>query len=146
MRPRSGVHASSSSSSAPTPNTIPTGAPPSNQYTPPSLGPYYMPLRTITPMYPPPPTILTLYPQLGYLTPPTSRPIVLQTPPASLFFKDGSCSQPPINTTDDIRWKPRTQLQSSTEERDEDEDQDGGGIGGEDEDEDEDEDDVEPEP
>ncbi|KAH1114794.1 hypothetical protein J1N35_008172 [Gossypium stocksii] len=97
-----------------------------------------------TPMYLPSPTILTFYPQLGYLTAPTSPPIVLQTLLASLFFKDWSCLQPPINTTNDIRWEPKMQMQSSTEERDENEDQDGGGSGGEDED--EDEKDVELEP
>ncbi|KAH1063048.1 hypothetical protein J1N35_028035, partial [Gossypium stocksii] len=68
----------------------------------------------------------------------TPPPIVSQTPPASLFFRGGSSSQLHINTTDDIRWKPRTQMHSSVEERDEDQDEGGG--------EDEEEEDEEPEP
>ncbi|KAH1065079.1 hypothetical protein J1N35_030066 [Gossypium stocksii] len=61
-----------------------------------------------------------------------------QTPPESLFFRDGSSLQPPINTINDIQWELRTEIHSSMEERDE--NQNGGGG------QDEDEEDEEPEP
>lgn len=55
--------------------------------------------------------------QCGY----TPTPMVLQTPPRSLFYKGGPSSQPPVLRTDDTQWQSRSTLQLTTDEGEEDE-------------------------
>lgn len=130
MRPRLGELTYSSSSSAPTSNSIPTGAPlslpnypPSSIYAsssfppsnyastsspriffapPPFVGVYYMPMPSSTPLYPESLTILAFYAQSGSSTLYIFPSIVSQTSPKSMFFRGRSSSQPPTNTAGDI--------------------------------------------